>query len=216
MIVTGGWSGEVLLDSVELWSPHSGHWTSVDGWRLSQARYQHCSASHGHHSLIIAGGYPTLSLVQVLSLADHQWQGWTDLQPMMTGRAGHACVITNIGLRPVLIVSGGHNNGQLLQSVEALYLDDDEAAWLNMQNMIQRRRHHIMTVLDNSLLLIGGDTEAHQPMRGFYYQLVEDIESLEITENANEMMATRWKVRKTLLSPRTLLSHVKINKNLCS
>ena len=68
MVVTGGWDGERLLDSVEVNRGHG--WQEVPGWRLTSARYQHCAVAMGQ-SLIIAGGYPTLRQVQILSL-DHQ------------------------------------------------------------------------------------------------------------------------------------------------
>ena len=67
MVVTGGWDGERLLDSVELFSGKRRVWQEVDGWRLTEARYQHCSVAVGR-SIIIAGGYPTLRKVEILSL----------------------------------------------------------------------------------------------------------------------------------------------------
>ena len=67
MVVTGGWDGERLLDSVELYSGQRRDWQEVDGWRMTEARYQHCSVPVGR-SIIIAGGYPTLRKVEMLSL----------------------------------------------------------------------------------------------------------------------------------------------------
>ena len=67
MVVTGGWDGEKLLDTVELYSGQRLVWQEVDGWRLTEARYQHCSVAVGK-SLVIAGGYPTLRKVEILKL----------------------------------------------------------------------------------------------------------------------------------------------------
>ena len=67
MVVTGGWDGERLLDSVELYSGVRRVWQEVDGWRMTEARYQHCAVAVGR-SIIIAGGYPTLRKVEILSL----------------------------------------------------------------------------------------------------------------------------------------------------
>ena len=68
MVVTGGWDGQRLLDSVEVNRGHG--WQEVAGWRLTSGRYQHCAVAMGQ-SLVIAGGYPSLRQVQILSL-DHQ------------------------------------------------------------------------------------------------------------------------------------------------
>ena len=38
MVVTGGWDGDRLLDSVEVYNSDVQMWQEVDGWRLTEAR----------------------------------------------------------------------------------------------------------------------------------------------------------------------------------
>ena len=107
-----------VLDSVELHHSHYPAWQEMEGWRLTRARYQHCATALGQ-TVIIAGGYPTLRLVQVLSLeAGGDWQGWTRLQDMRGGRVSHGCAVATISGVPRLIISGGQRGGfsELLSS----------------------------------------------------------------------------------------------------
>ena len=159
LVVTGGWDGHSLLDSVELYHSDYGAWQEMKGWRLTRARYQHCATALGQR-IIIAGGYPTLRLVQVLSLEAGDRQGWTRLQDMRGGRVSHGCAVATISGTPRLIISGGQRGGfsELLSSVESLALAGSEAGtWSSLADLPLPRRHHIMTALASPATSWGGE-----------------------------------------------------------
>ena len=157
LVVTGGWDGHSLLDSVELHHSDYPAWQEMEGWRLTRARYQHCATALGQ-TVIIAGGYPTLRLVQALSLeAGGDWQGWTRLQDMRGGRVAHGCAVAQISGRPSLVISGGQSGGSSLSSVESLALTGGQAGtWSRLADLPLARRHHIMTQVGPARLVVAG------------------------------------------------------------
>ena len=40
IIVSGGWDGENILDSVEIINSDELNWQEVDGWRMTEPRYR--------------------------------------------------------------------------------------------------------------------------------------------------------------------------------
>ena len=131
----------------------------------------------------------------------------------------HGCAITNVGGRHVLILAGGQNGGEFLTSVEALplYQDDNiDTDWFALPDLLQPRRNHALTVMGGSLMVIGGDTAVYEPMVGFLYQLVSQIETLKMTMEDEDDDEVQWKVSPfKLRSPRTVMSHVVIHDKLC-
>ena len=132
----------------------------------------------------------------------------------------HGCAITNVGGRHVLILAGGQNGGEFLTSVEALplYQDDNiDTDWFALPDLLQPRRNHALTVMAGSLFVIGGDTAVYEPMVGFLYQLVSQIETLKMTvEDEDDDDEVQWKVSPfKLRSPRTVMSHIVIHDKYC-
>ena len=212
LVVTGGWDGRALLDSVELWSSQYGAWQEVRGWRLTRARYQHCATSLGN-TVIIAGGYPTLRLVQVLSLEGGDWQGWRQLQSMREGRVAHGCAVASISGSPRLIISGGQNGGEFLSSVESLALAGSQAGtWSSLASLPLPRRHHMMTSLaGGSLLVVGGDTASFSPQRANTFTLPSQLLRLDLEEDRGG-----WNNTGHLLSPRTLMAAAVVDQKFCT
>ena len=141
---------------------------------------------------------------------------------MRGGRVAHACAVTEVGGSHVLVISGGQNGGEFLSSVQALPLhndDNDEQQWFALPDLLKPRRNHIMTVLAGSLLVIGGDTAIYEPIVGFLYQLVPEIETLKIhTDNEGNVPEIKdsWVLtNKSLLSPRTVMSYSRIKRRFC-
>ena len=209
MVVLGGWNGQDLLDSVEIYDSLQDRWQEVSGWRLSQSRYQHCSAAQGN-MLIVAGGYPTLRTVEILKLGGGDWTGWEPLEDMTTGRIAHACTMTVLGGDAVLVVSGGQNGGEFLSSVEYLSLGMEDAAWVNLSPMQQPRRNHALLEINYSLLIVGGDTSYYTEGVGFSYQLVGEVEQLNLTEGGN------WTLMGQILgTPRSVMEALVVDGEFC-
>ena len=206
MVVTGGWDGHSLLDSVELYHSHYGAWQEVTGWRLTRARYQHCATALGQ-TIIIAGGYPTQRLVQALSLQEGEWQGWTQLQDMTVGRVAFGCAVATISGTPSLFLSGGQSGGRLLSSVESLALAGSEAGtWTRLADLPLPRRHHIMWVSPPRLLVVGGDTATYT-QRSQLSQLV----SLHLEDDGGG-----WNITGHLISPRTVMAAAVVEEKYCT
>ena len=141
---------------------------------------------------------------------------------MRGGRVAHACAVTEVGGSHVLVVSGGQNGGEFLSSVQALPLHDDSnirAQWFALPDLLQPRRNHIMTVLAGSLFIIGGDTAIYEPIVGFLYQLVPEIETLKIHSdrglNEPENKDSWVLASESLLTPRTVMSSSLIKSKFC-
>ena len=142
---------------------------------------------------------------------------------MRGGRVAHACAVTEVGGSHVLVVSGGQNGGEFLSSVQALPLNDDpnlQAQWFALPDLLQPRRNHIMTVLAGSLFVIGGDTAIYEPIVGFLYQLVPEIETLTIHSNKGlkepEIKDSWILANEILLTPRTVMSSSLIKSKFCN
>ena len=211
LVVTGGWDGEELLDSVEVYNPDYETWQEATGWRLTTARYQHCAAKVGN-TIIIAGGYPTLRLVQSLSLDTGEWRGWNQLTSMRGGRVAHACTVASISGTPSLIISGGQNGGEFLSSVEALSLGgEDGGTWSALTSLPLARRNHVMTAGAGSLTVAGGDTATYHPQKGFTFLLISQIETLSLEEEERG-----WTTSSHLISPRTVMAAAEIELKYCS
>ena len=209
MVVPGGWNGEELLDSVEIYDSQQDRWQEVPGWRLSQSRYQHCSAAMGNQ-VVVAGGYPTMRRVEILRLGGEGWAGWEALEDMRAGRIAHACTVTVMGDSRVLIISGGQNGGEFLSTVEYLHLDVEEAAWLDLSPMLLPRRNHAMLEINHSLLIVGGDTSTYTEGVGFSYQLVGEVEQLNLNGNTN------WTLTgQTLETPRSVMEALVVEGEFC-
>ena len=134
----------------------------------------------------------------------------------------HACSVTEVGGSHVLVVSGGQNGGEFLSSVQALPLHDDpnlQAQWFALPDLLQPRRNHMMTILAGSLFVIGGDTAIYEPIVGFLYQLVPEIESLKIhSDNGKHGPENNdaWVIAsESLLTPRTVMSYSLIKPKFC-
>ena len=207
MVVTGGWDGESLLDSVELYHSHYGAWQEMGGWRLTRARYQHCATALGQ-TIIIAGGYPTLRLVQALSLQPGERQGWTQLQDMTVGRVALGCAVASISGTPTLFLSGGQSGGRLLSSVESLALAGREAGtWSSLADLPLPRRHHIMIALASPprLLVVGGDTNTYT-----HLSHLSQLVSLHLEDDGGG-----WNITGHLLSPRTVMAAAVVDEKYC-
>ena len=72
-----------------------------------------------------------------------------------------------------------------------------------------------MTVFAGSLHVIGGHTIASQPMTGLRFQLVSDIETFDINKTTDGNINNSWRIERSLLSPRSDLSFVKLDTNYC-
>ena len=209
MVVLGGWNGEELLDCVEIYDSQQDMWQEVPGWRLSQSRYQHCSASLGS-LVVVAGGYPTMRGVEMLRLGGEEWTGWEALEDMRAGRIAHACTLTAMGEARVLIISGGQNGGEFLSSVEYLHLDKEEATWLDLSPMLLPRRNHAMLEINHSLLIVGGDTSSFTEGVGFSYQLVGQVEQLNLNGSNN------WTLTDQILeTPRSVMEALVVDGEFC-
>ena len=140
---------------------------------------------------------------------------------MRGGRVAHACAVTEVGDSHILVVSGGQNGGEFLSSVQALTIHDDpqlQAQWFALPDLLQPRRNHILTILAGSLYVIGGDTAIYEPIGGFLYQLVPEIETFKIHEDndiASQNKDSWVLASETLLTPRTVMSYSLIKRKFC-
>ena len=73
-----------------------------------------------------------------------------------------------------------------------------------------------MTVLAGSLFVIGGDTAIYEPIVGFLYQLVPEIETLKVHSDSGPENKDSWVLAsESLLTPRTVMSYSLIKSKFC-
>ena len=118
---------------------------SVPGVSLQPGRDRHCGIPVAETTVILTGGYSTLSLVTEMSgLGEEEEVVTRELPSLITGRYKHACGSYEEGGRKVILVCCGHSiltlslqiilvtggwGGTLLSSTEVLDYSQGGGAW---------------------------------------------------------------------------------------
>jgi len=157
LLVIGGSSGGVRLNSLERYDPSTNEWEEETVAPMpTPRRYVRTAALDG--KLYAAGGVSEAdnlaapNLVERYDLATNAWEAVT---PMATARASHAMAV----LDGRLYAAGGHNDDEdghtsYLTSVERY--DPATNAWEAVAPMATARCNFAMAVVDGKLYAVGG------------------------------------------------------------
>ena len=189
-MLLGGWAGGVLSDSdlVDVGSNS----VSSGAISLEVAVADYCIVKIDASLAFVAGGIDGTAErkeAAMLSLSNNQW---TELPPMETARRTHTCGLIRSGGNGSLdtfyvVVAGGANSGQYLDSVE--YFSLLTRTWRSGPNLpTPLAGHRMMQVDDSRLIIVGGSDSNGGSVFDSVFEL--DVESLEWAEVSGSVLAT--------------------------
>ena len=161
VLVVGGYTSrhanpDVVLDSVELYDPLTGHWTVGAG--LAEARYFHTATLLTDGRVLVIGGRGNRLAVTSAEIYDPDTGAWTDAGDMAGPRYLHTATLLTDG--KVLVAGGGDVFHVALASAE-IY-DPEADTWTVAAPMAGIRVAHAASILgDGTVLVMGGINEVH-------------------------------------------------------
>ena len=155
IIVTGGSKeGDRDFSSVEVFEDRV--WHIDPALELTSARYGHCAVEY-RNKLIIMGGISLRNVINLVEILDlHETAaGWSTLTSMIVARAYSACGVVEYGGITGVMVTGGWNVVEFLDSVEFLNLEDYQG-WEVVPSLLSARSKHTMATVGGLTLVVGG------------------------------------------------------------
>jgi hypothetical protein len=155
VLVVGGVSNGVMLDSAELYDPVDGSW-SVTG-RLDGGRAGHTATLLPNGQVLVVGGVNYQSLDAVAVLYDPGTGKWTRTGAPATNRFDHTATLLHTGK---VLVAGGAYAGYV--GIAELY-DPATGTWSRAGKLKAERALHQATLLaDGRVLVTGGTNDADE------------------------------------------------------
>ena len=154
VVVTGG-SNDLVgdLSSVEVYE--DGLWHPEPGLELTSPRYGHCAVEY-RGMLIVIGGINsrrTTNLVERMDMEQVE-NGWTTLPPMSVKRGYTACAVVEYEGMTGVMVTGGWNGVDYLDTVEFLNLEFME--WEQLPSLLSGRADHSIATVAGQAIVLGG------------------------------------------------------------
>jgi N-acetylneuraminic acid mutarotase len=205
VLVTGGVnpgeSGNVTLNSAELFDPAAGLWTETDP--MQQARQDHTATLLLNGKVLVVGGRAnstTLGSAELYDPATGTWSNVSSLYPSSLNlpseaRFGHTATLLMDGT--VLIVGGQGASGAL--GTAQIY-DPVNDAWMSASTLAPRAWHTANLLSDGKVMVVGGQNGA-VALKSF--QVYDpDVDGWSPSVNLG---AARWGHTTTALTDGTLL-----------
>lgn len=158
LIVTGGTSGGVPTERVEIYDPVSKRWREAA--KMNSARAGHTATLLGNGKLIVIGGYGAAGPLKTAELFDPASGKWTVLPELSQARVGHTASLLHAGK---LLVVGGYAVASGVLPAQIEMLDLELGRWSTPSSLpsISGRHGHTATVLRNGNVLIAGGQGAN-------------------------------------------------------
>ena len=159
-------NGPGPTNTFECYDPKENSWTLLPN--MTNAREGSTAVAYGNKIYAI-GGFSTpaeghggdWSILNSVEVFDIETQEWTFGPSMSIPRAG----LTGVVYRQKIFALGGYDGDlPLLRSVECLDLTQPSPSWSSAADMITGRSYFSATVVDDRILVMGGEVEGHEDM----------------------------------------------------
>ncbi|CAF4855301.1 unnamed protein product [Rotaria sp. Silwood1] len=147
VLVTGGYDGNYIVNSAELYDPSTRSWTTTGS--MNNTRQSHTASLLTNGKILVTGGYNGKALNSA-ELYDPSSGTWTMTSNMINARMDHTASVLKTG---TVLITGGYYYGPL-NSCE-LY-DPSTGAWTAINSMNHPRFWHTASVLQNGTVLVTG------------------------------------------------------------
>jgi len=154
VVVMGGSNDENGdLSSVEIYV--DGTWRIEPSLELTSTRYGHCAVEHSNQIIVIGGviSRHTTDLVEILDMNQEE-TGWSNLPSMSVKRGYTACAVVEYSGVTGVMVTGGWNGREYLDTVEFLNLEFQE--WEQLPSLLSARSDHSLAVVGGMAFVMGG------------------------------------------------------------
>ena len=132
LVITGGFTKEGSLSSIEVLSPNAiGQTLSI---QLPTAIYGHCQVPWDPETFLVIGGFGTSNRNETHFINVKKDQ-LTNGPSLNTGRSRHACAELQFNGKSYIVVSGGQNYDGELRSTEVLDKDNVVQGWQKSKNL---------------------------------------------------------------------------------
>ena len=150
VLVAGGFGESGALDTVEIYDPSTGGWSSTGS--MTVGRSSHTATLLHDGSVLVVGGYSGIERHTSVEIYDPLTATWSSADEMEEPRLGHTATLLADGR---VLVAGGLGKSQRLNTVE-IY-DPDADTWFGGCGMTRPRQSHTATLLrDGRVLVLGG------------------------------------------------------------
>ena len=136
-------------NSIECYDPKDNSWTLMTP--MTNARSSSTAVAYGNKIYVI-GGFSTVEILNNVEVFDIETQEWTFGPSMSIPREEFAAVV----YRQKIFVRGGD---LFDRSVECLDLTQPSPSWSSAADMITDRYNFSVTVVDDRILVMGGNSE---------------------------------------------------------
>jgi len=174
LVVMGGYNEmQGWLDTVDIKARGGCEFARKDEWKLQRGMYNFCAVTHNNKIYTIGGTIhnlfenPDIANVDVL---DTTTNTWTSTDPLPLARESPACMVTNVGGKQGILVTGGCNNNCLDHLDDTLFYDFSTEKWQVMEAKLNVPRMR-MKMVD-----VGGKPTV---IGGYYDSLLDTIEEFD-------------------------------------
>jgi len=162
------------LDSVDTKAKGGCEFSQKDEWKLPRGMYNFCAVSH-KDKIYTIGGTIHASLFDNSDIAnvdvlDTKTNTWSAADPLPIPRESPACMVTEVGGKEGILVTGGCNNNCLDHLDDTLFFDFATEKWETLEAKLNTPRMR-MKMVDVS--------EVPTVIGGYYNSLLDTIEEFD-------------------------------------
>jgi len=175
LVVMGGFNEmQGWLDSVDIKAKGGCEFSQKEEWKLPRGMYNFCAVSH-KDKIYTIGGTIHASLFDNSDIAnvdvlDTKTNTWSAADPLPIPRESPACMVTEVGGKEGILVTGGCNNNCLDHLDDTLFFDFATEKWETLEAKLNTPRMR-MKMVDVS--------EVPTVIGGYYNSLLDTIEEFD-------------------------------------
>jgi len=150
VLVTGGWDGNLIFPTAEIWDPKSGEWTEVT--RMHEPRRGHTLVTMTDGHVLAAGGWSGDEQLVAAEAYDIETDAWGSAGKMHSPRYLHTATVLTDGR---ILMTGGWSGESVANTAEIH--KPGTRKWTRIGKMGEARYvHSALLMKDGRVLVIGG------------------------------------------------------------